>query len=100
MKRPLVLSALLFLLPVLLGSPAGAQTRISGPAFTTAPDDGRIRVSPALQLSISSVPPLACTSAARGAIALDSRAHLCLCDGQCWKLANTDEACAWTSTAR
>lgn len=89
----------LFLLPALLCSPAWANTQISAPAYVTGADDGRIHISPAFQLSLNDAPPFACSPSTRGAIALDSKAHLCLCDGR-WKLANTDEACAWKSPGK
>jgi hypothetical protein len=88
------------LLPVLLYSTAwAADTQISGPGFVTAVDDGRIHITPAFQLSINDEPPFACSAATRGGIALDSKAHLCVCDER-WKLANTDEACAWKSPGK
>jgi len=90
----------IFALPVLLmllcPVSAHADTGITGPSFTAGYD--RIHI-PAFQLSINDEPPFACSPDTRGGIALDSKAHLCLCDGS-WKLANTDEACAWKSAGK
>ena len=66
--------------------------------FTTG--TGRGIVSPALQLPVNVKPPVVCSPETHGTIALDGNTRLCICDGQGWKLANTDEACAWTSAAR
>jgi hypothetical protein len=65
------------------------------PQGAIAPAPGRVEISPAIQLPINAVPPIACAPATLGTLALDSRAHLCLCDGDAWKLANLDKPCNW-----
>lgn len=97
MKRTLTSALFLLLFSATL---AQADSGISAPAFTTGPDDERIHITPALQLSINTSQPFICTVKTRGAIALDSRVHLCACDGEAWKILNTDEVCAWTPAGR
>jgi len=72
-----------------------AETQISAPAFTSAPDDGRVHVAPALQLSVDLIAPFACDGTTRGALVLDAAAHLCICDAG-WKIANTETLCEWS----
>lgn len=89
------------LLPILFCPTAwAADTQISGPGFVTAVDDGRIHISPAVQLPINLKPPVACSPETRGTFAVNGNTRLCICDGQGWKIANTDEACAWTPAPR
>jgi hypothetical protein len=96
MKRTLAFTCLfvcLWSLPI----QAETETPQTG-AFT--PGAGRGIVSPAIQLPLSAKPPVMCSTETRGTMALDSNTHLCVCDGQNWKIANTDEACGWTVSAR
>jgi len=59
------------------------------------PASGRVVISPAIQLPVNALPPVACSPANRGTFALTPNAHLCLCDGSNWKLANLDKPCDW-----
>ena len=79
-----------------LGGPACADdSQISGPSFTTAIDDGRIHIKPALQLPVISSPPFACDAGTRGSLVLGKAAQLCVCDEK-WKLVNTNRLCEWS----
>jgi hypothetical protein len=77
--------------------PLAAYAGMQGatPLGAIAPDAGRVDVTPAIQLPVNEVAPIACSSATLGTLALDSKAHLCLCDGNAWKLANLDQPCDW-----
>lgn len=56
-------------------------------------------VAPEIELSVQTVAPYACEKGTRGMITLDSKAHLCICDGDNWTVANSTEPCAWTPAA-
>lgn len=81
------------LIAVLWSLAAYADMQGATPDGAVTPASGR--VSPALQLPVNGVPPKACSSATLGTLALDPKAHLCLCDGNAWKLANLDEPSDW-----
>jgi hypothetical protein len=83
------------LIAVLWPLAAYADMQGATPDGAVMPASGRVGVSPALQLPVNAVPPIACSSATLGTLALDPKAHLCLCDGNAWKLANLDEPCDW-----
>jgi hypothetical protein len=96
MKRTLAVAALFVCLWPLS---VRADTQSPEPG-TFMPGSGRAILSPALQLPVALKPPVACSPETRGTIALNSRVHLCLCDGQSWKLVNTDSVCSWSSAVR
>ena len=72
---------------------AGMQGATPLGAVQSAP--GRVGVTPAIQLPVNAAPPVACSPATEGTLALDSKAHLCLCDGNAWQLPNLDKPCEW-----
>ena len=47
------------------------------------------------RLTVNDSAPAECQSSNRGAIALNSASHICICDGMSWKLDSTGEACKW-----
>jgi hypothetical protein len=65
------------------------------PLGAVAPASGRVGVTPAIQLPVNPTAPVSCSSATLGTLALDSKAHLCLCDGNAWKLPDLDKPCDW-----
>jgi hypothetical protein len=92
MKTLLIATALMAVMWP-LATYAGMQG--ATPLGAIAPDAGRVDVTPAIQLPVNAVAPMACSSATLGTLALDSKTHLCLCDGNAWKLANLDRPCDW-----
>lgn len=91
--RACVATALIIVFTGALAAYANIAEPASEGAVTPAP--GRVVLSPAIQLPINATPPIACAPATAGTLALDSKAHLCVCDGNAWKLANLDTPCDW-----
>ena len=98
-----VLIAVTWLLDSLADSAAGnlrdlPPSLIRESQGAVIPASGRVVISPAIQLPVNALPPVACSPANRGTFALTPNAHLCLCDGSNWKLANLDKPCDWKTT--
>ena len=51
-------------------------------------------------ITVHTAPPHSCDASHLGALTLDSKAHLCICDGHNWTIANSNEPCVWTPAAR
>jgi hypothetical protein len=68
-----------------------------GPAIgigTTTPQ-ATLDISGFARLSTNASEPAACRTGNRGAIALNSASHLCICDGESWKLDSSGKECPW-----
>ena len=47
------------------------------------------------RLTTNTTEPASCQISNKGAIALNSASHLCICDGSTWKLDSTGQECRW-----
>ena len=47
------------------------------------------------RLNTNASEPTACVASNKGAIALNSASHLCICDGASWKLDSSGQQCRW-----
>jgi len=61
---------------------------------TTAPQ-ATLDINGFARLNTNSVEPAACQAANKGAIALNSASHICVCNGSSWILDSTGKACSW-----
>lgn len=99
MNRTLTLPSCLLILAILHPALTYADTQSpspdSGQPSFIGPVEGRVHVSPAIQLPVNAEPPIACSADTRGTIALNTTVQLCLCDGAGWKLINSDTSCTW-----
>jgi hypothetical protein len=61
---------------------------------TTAPQ-ATLDINGYARLSSNASEPAACQASNKGAIALNSASHICICDGSSWKFDSTGKACTW-----
>ncbi|MGA9526874.1 MAG: glycosyl hydrolase family 28-related protein [Terriglobales bacterium] len=61
---------------------------------TTAPH-ATLDINGFARLTSNASAPAACEGKNKGAIALNSASHICICDGSSWKLDSSGQACPW-----
>ncbi len=61
---------------------------------TTAPQ-ATLDINGYVRLTTNASAPVACAEKNKGAIALNSASHICICDGSSWKLDSSGQSCPW-----
>lgn len=61
----------------------------------TASPKATLDVNGFARLTTNTSAPAVCEAANKGAIALNSASHLCICDGKSWNLDSSGQACKW-----